>query len=156
LSALGGAGLGRLGEGVDQAEPVRGGDRGQRGGLGRVVHVAEDQVAAVGAGAGGHQPLDRLGLAAAAEVVGLLAGHRVLAEGDELALEVVVEHGEQPRPVGRVEDVDLQQVPAEHRLGRVLGMDGVLVGGDRPQRQLAQYGQVDQAGSLPSTRTRYR
>jgi hypothetical protein len=40
---------------------------------------------------------------------------------------VVVEQGEQPVSGGRVEDVDLQQVAAEHRLGRVLGMDGVLV-----------------------------
>ena len=43
-----------------------------------------------------------------------------------------------------MEDLDLQQVAAEHRLGRVLGMKGVLPGGDRPQRELGQHGQVDQ------------
>jgi hypothetical protein len=93
---LGRAGLGRLGEGVDQPQLLGGGDGGQGRGVGRVVEVPKHQIAAVGPGAGGHEPLDRLGLTPAAGVVGLLAGHRVLVEGDELALEMVVEQGQQP------------------------------------------------------------
>jgi hypothetical protein len=56
--------------------------------------VAHHHKAAIRAGAGSHDPLHGLGLAAPTVIVGLSAGHRVLIERDELALQVVVEHCE--------------------------------------------------------------
>jgi hypothetical protein len=82
------------------------------------------------------------------------AGFLILVVRHEVGLEVGVVQREQPLSAGGVEDLDLEEVPAEHPLSGIVRVDGVLPAGDRTQRQLRQHRHVDQPGSLPSISTR--
>ena len=108
----------------------------------------------VGTGPFGDEAGDGLGLAGAAQVVGRGRRRRVgVGERHELRLEVGDEEGQQPPTPGLVEHLELEQVPAEHRLDGSAGWtskrcDVTLATGSRDSTATSM-----NRGSLPSMRT---
>lgn len=110
-----------VGETVGQPELVHHGC--ERLGPWGVVQVSHDCEGAVGPCARRDNAGDGLRLLAAALVGRLRPRYGILAEGDEMALQVVVVDGDEaPGPPG-VEDLDLQQVPTEHWLVGPVGVN---------------------------------
>jgi hypothetical protein len=119
---------------------LRGGREGlKEGRVGRVVHVADDDEAAVRPHLGGDDRRCDLALAPAELVRPLPLGVRVgRVEGDVVAFQVVVEEREEALALARAQDLDLEEVAREDGLSRIEPVGNVLPGGYAANRQLRE------------------
>jgi hypothetical protein len=103
--------------------------------VGRVVHVPDDEKPAVRACLGGDDRRCNLALALAEVVRTLPLRFRVgRVEGHEVALQVIVEEGEEPLAPTSAQDLDLEQVAREDGLSGVKRVWHVLPGGHPAKR----------------------
>src|SRR5262249_59989554 len=131
------------GQARGEPERRRGRERGEKVGVGRVVHVAYDQVAPVRPRLRGDDRGGGLALAPPQLVRPRRLRVRVGGgERDEVALQVVVEEREQPPRAVRAQHVDLEQVAREQQVP-VERVGGVLPRADRAERQLREQADVD-------------
>ncbi len=106
---------------------------GERVGVRSVVHVTHHHEGAVRSHPGRDDPGQLLGLLAATLARRRRSGHRVLAEGHEVALQVGVVEREEALRSPLVEHFHLEEISAEHRMLRCLRVHGVAPGGDAAQ-----------------------